>query len=115
MVTAKVDSEFDKIIKAVTTAGILGGLTAAVRALIVSNEKPMQKVRTFFAGVFISLFLGYVLMHTEMSEFYKSLIIGGSSAFISTVWPTLERLAKKYVSKKGGEVVSDSDNTEHRG
>jgi hypothetical protein len=104
-----VDNETEKIIRAMTTAGIVGSLAAAVRALVVDRETPWQRVRTFFAGVFLSLFLGYALMDAPIGEFYRTLIIGGRASFISTIWPILERLAKKWVTKKGENVVSNND------
>lgn len=107
------DVETEKIIKAVTTAGILGTLAAAIRALLVNNESPWQRIRTFCAGVLMSVFLGYVLMNTTMGEMYKSLIIGGSSAFVSTIWPLLERIAKRWVIKKGNDVVRDTNDSKH--
>lgn len=103
------ETPIEKILKEVSTAGILGILAAGVRALVVSNEKPMQKLRNFFAGVLMALFLGYVLRYSTFSEFSKSLIIGGMSAFISTVWEALEKLVKKWVTKKGNDVISNTD------
>lgn len=107
------DSETEKIIKAVTTAGILGTLAAAIRALLVNNESAWQRLRTFFAGVLMSVFLGYVLMNSAVGEMYKALIYGGAAAFISTIWPLLERIAKRWVLKKGNDVVSGTDNGKH--
>lgn len=109
------DLETEKIIKAVTTAGILGTIAAAIRALLVTSESPWQRIRTFFAGVLMSLFLGYVLMNTPMGEMYKALIVGGASAFISTIWPILERIMKRWVTKKGNDVVRDSNGSKHSG
>jgi hypothetical protein len=48
-------------------------------------------------------------MDAPIGEFYRTLIIGGGASFISTIWPILERLAKKWVTKKGENVVSNND------
>lgn len=109
------DPETEKIIKAVTTAGILGTLAASIRALLVNNESPWQRIRTFFAGVLMSVFLGYVLMNSAIGEMYKALIYGGAAAFISTIWPLLEKIAKRWVIKKGNDVVRDTDSPKHPG
>jgi hypothetical protein len=109
----KVDNKTDEIIKAVTTAVILGSVAAAIRSLLVSNETLTQRIRNFFAGVFMAAFCGYALHFTDLSEFYKTIIVGVSSAFISTFWPVLERLAKRWLIKKGNNVISDSDDNKH--
>lgn len=105
-----VDNETDEIIKAVTVAGIIGTLAATVRALLTKNETVAQRVRNFFAGVFVSVLIGYVLRGSALSEMWKEVFIAMSAAFISSVWPFLENIAKKWVQKKGNDVLRNDDN-----
>lgn len=104
------NKETDDIIKAVTTAGIIGTLAATIRALLSKEESRAQRLRTFFAGVLMSVLLGLILRNTTMGEFMKEVIIGASGAFVSSIWPILERSVKNYVKKKGDDVVRNGDN-----
>lgn len=103
-------NEKQQIIRTVATAGILGTITAAIRALLTKNESPVERLRNFLAGVFMAVFLGFVLRDAAISNFWKEIIVGCASAFISTVWPIIEKLVVKSVKKKGNDILrSDMD------
>jgi hypothetical protein len=104
-----VDDKLNEMLKAAAPAGIIGTLTALVRALVVQGETPMQKVRTFIAGVVLSIFVGIILDKVDWKEWTKLAVIGSSGAFVSTIWPTLEVLVKKFVRKKGNDVINHTD------
>lgn len=108
MRSISVDKGTDEIIKAVATAGILGTLAATIRALLAKNESMGQRIRTFFAGVCMSVCLGFILRNSGISEMWKEIFVGMSAAFISSIWPILERIAKKYVQKKGDVEIHDN-------
>jgi hypothetical protein len=107
-----VDEQTEKIVKAVTTAGILGALAGGVTFLL-SEEPPAKKLRTYCAGLLMALFTGYALMYTTLNEFYKTLIIGSLTAFISTIWPVLETGSKKLVSKWFSKKANDIPNSDN--
>lgn len=89
-----------ELLKVLSTAALLGIGTAIIRALLVKNESFLEKVRTFAAGVVMAIVLGFILRNSSWSEMWKEIVIGSSSAFISSIWPLLERFVKSYVTKK---------------
>lgn len=91
-------------IKAIITLIIVGVAMAAIRALMTNGESPAQRIRTFFAGFLITVVCAIVLNATTLSDFYKLLITGAMGAFISTIWPLLEKYTKKWVNKKGNDL-----------
>lgn len=99
-----------EIIQRVVTAGIIGTLAATIRALMAKNETTMQRVRNFIAGVSMALLLGFILREITLSNFWKEIIIGCSSAFISTIWPVLENFVLKFIKKRGNDIVNNSNN-----
>ena len=91
-------------IKAFISVIIVGTIAASIRALMVSNETPIQKVRTFFAGVLMSALCAFILTTTAFSALWRYLITASFSAFISTVWPILEKITTNTLKKKGKDV-----------
>ena len=101
------DAGLKKIIDAGVTAGIIGLLGATIRALL-TNESPMQKVRTFVAGVVMSVLVGVILRDAAMSEMWKEIIVGACGAFVSSFWPVLEAGVKKIVKRKTDAVANNN-------
>jgi uncharacterized membrane protein len=91
-------------IKAIITLIIVGVAMAAIRALMTKGESAMQRVRTFFAGCLMTVVCALVVNSTSLSDFYKYLITGVLSAFISTIWPILEKYTAKWVSNRGKDL-----------
>lgn len=89
---------------------IVGTLAASIRALLATKESPAQKVRTFFAGVLMAGLCAFILSTTPLSPFFRYLICGSMSAFVSTVWPILEKATAKWVKTKGNDVSGLDDN-----
>jgi hypothetical protein len=101
-----VDKEtISDITRKVAMSGIIAILAATVRALLVKTESLNQTLRTFGAGVLMGILLGIILRNYS-NEFAKEIIISSSSAFISTIWPILERATKRIVSKKVDNVAN---------
>jgi LytS/YehU family sensor histidine kinase len=96
----------DELIRIIATGGMIGVVAALIRALLVKQEPPQQRIRTFFAGVLSSVLLSYLLRESSLSNVYKEGLMTCSSAFISTVWPALERIFVKWVNKKGTDATT---------
>lgn len=97
-----------EIIRAVSTAGIIGTIAATIRALMAKNEKPAELLRNFLAGVLMAVFLGFLLRDSTMSNFWREIIIGVSAAFITSIWPLIELLVIRVVKKKSNDVVNSN-------
>lgn len=75
-------------------------VAALSRALLVTNETLVQKLRTFTAGVLVGTLAAYLMRHLPVSSFYKELFITCVAAFIATVWPVAEKKFVKWFGKK---------------
>lgn len=97
-----------EIIRAVATAGIIGTIAATIRALMVKNEKPVERLRNFLAGVLMALFLGFLLRDSSISNFWREIIIGSGAAFITSIWPLIESLVVRFIKKKSNDVIDSN-------
>lgn len=84
---------------------MIGVVGAAIRALLVKEEKLLDKMKNFAAGVLGSLLVGYVLRNTTLSDVWKETVCGCIAAFISTMWPVMEKLFIKWFTKKGNDIL----------
>jgi hypothetical protein len=99
----------DKLMQEIATGGIIGTLSATIRALMTNNETLLQRIKTFTAGVCMAILLAILLAEAPLKEFWKEMIIGAAAAFISSIWPLLERGVIKLVKKKTNDVIKNSD------
>lgn len=99
--------EFKKLIETVTTAAILATLSATVKAMLSKEENMWAKIRTFIAGVCTGLLVGFLLR--DSNHITREVAVMVSSAFISTAWPLLENLVKKYIAKKGEKLTNGNN------
>lgn len=97
--------KFTELIKDLVTAGLIGVVAATIKALMTKTENLPNLFRNFFAGVLFALLVGYILHTSTVSEMWKAIIIASSASFISSFWPLLEQLVRKYIIKKGKDVT----------
>lgn len=100
----------NEFMQSIATAGIVSTLAATIRALMTKNETLLQRVKTFVAGVCMGILIAILLMDAPLKEFWKEILIASSAAFISSVWPLLEKGVIKLVKKKTNDVIRDADN-----
>lgn len=99
----------NELMKTLATAGIVSTLAATIRALMTKNETLLVRVKTFVAGVCMGMLIAILLIEAPLKEFWKEMIIAAASAFISSVWPLLERGVIKLVKKKTNDVVNNTN------
>lgn len=94
----------EEIVKVVTTGAMIAILTGLVRALMVQKEAIWVRTRVFFASVSFGILVAIIMRTLEISEFKRECIISVATAFGYSVWPVVEKLVIKWVSKKGEKV-----------
>lgn len=100
----------NELMQKLATAGIVGTLAALIRALMTKNETLLQRVKTFTAGVCMAILIAILLLDAPLKEFWKEIIIGAASAFVSTLWPLLENFVVKIFKKKTDAIIKNNDN-----
>jgi hypothetical protein len=101
-----------EILQKVIIGGIIATMAATIRTLMVKGESPMQKVRTFVAGVCMGVMLAFILRNYG-DGFWKEIIIACASAFISSIYPVLEQIVLKFIKKRGNEYISNNNDNKH--
>lgn len=94
----------EEIIKVVTTGAMIAILTGLVRALIVQKEAILVRLRVFFASVTFGILVAIILRNLEISEFKRECIISVATAFGYSLWPHMEKIFLKWVTKKAEKV-----------
>jgi ABC-type uncharacterized transport system permease subunit len=92
--------EKDKIIQSLLTGAMIATMAATVRALIVKGESNVQRIRTLLAGVLLGTLVSYILRNIHMADYLKDILVACSAAFVSTLWPVIEKKFLRWVDKK---------------
>lgn len=99
------DNELQKIADACIKAAILASMAAAIRALLVVDKNFRHIVKTFIAGILFGVCIAWIMVDSRLGNMWKDIIIAVCGAFASTVFPLVEKLVLKYITKKGEKVV----------
>lgn len=104
----EMEKEFEEIVKRVSVGGLIGLMAATIRFLLKSGESIWTKTKIFLAGVFLALLLSMILVYSNVSTFWQNILCGAGAAFVSTIWPVIEKgvvdLIKIFFKKKQQDI-----------
>jgi hypothetical protein len=102
--------EWFKLLQTVIPEILVALLAASITALMSPDKPLMTRIRTFIAGVLFGVLLSLILRSSTLSPMWKDVFISGGAAFISTLWPILEKVFRHYTIKKTKDALPDLDN-----
>lgn len=94
----------EELIKVVTTAAMLSILIGLVKALRSQKMTIISRLRDLVISLIFGVLMGLIIQSLDLSEFKRSVFISLAAAFGNSVWPVLEKIVVKWVSKKGEKI-----------
>lgn len=100
--------------------GSIMAFLASFVSSLMSKGKTWEKVRVFLAGTCAGILFQLGFLDFQLAQGWKNLVSSTVAAFITTIWPAIEKLlttviipslgaiVDKYFKKKSGDSVSDN-------
>lgn len=91
---------------------IMAFLASFVSSLMSKEKNTWEKVRVFLAGTCAGILIQLLFLDFNFSQGWKNIISSTVAAFITTIWPALEKFSTtfiaKYLKKKANDVLPDN-------
>lgn len=88
----------------------LGALIQALQSLRTKKVPLISVFIEFLTAVSSGTLFGLLSREAGLKDFYTFSIVAATSLFSSKLLPIIEAFVTKYVTKKGKDVIRDSDN-----